>query len=212
MIISKDFTTSVVTLILSSLAVGMISLLVWVFPHFFMQDEIIKNSTAKPLTGLELAGRDLYMSEGCSSCHTQMVRPLEPEIMRYGRASTEEQDIYEHPNLWGSKRTGPDLANVGLKYTDQWHAIHLKRPRDVIPRSIMPPYPWLFYKRIDGEELAARMKTLKSLGVPYTDFDIAKARLDVDGRTQADALISYLQSLGRKSNSEVIGDTVESEE
>lgn len=208
---TKDFTTSVITLAISSLAVGMISLMVLVFPHFFLQDEAIARSKAKPLKPLELAGRDIYMSEGCSYCHSQMVRPLEAEIMRYGKPTTEEQDIYEHPHLWGSKRTGPDLSNVGPKYSAQWHAIHLKRPQDVIPRSIMPPYPWLFHQLIDGEELAARMETLRDLGVPYTDYDIARARLDVDGRTKADALISYLLSLGRDPDSVVLGDTVESQ-
>ena len=210
---TKDFSASVITLAVSSLAVGMISLLVWVVPNFFMQDEIREKSKAQPLKPLELAGRDIYMSEGCSYCHSQMVRSLEAEIMRYGPAVTQERDIYEHPNLWGSKRTGPDLSNVGLKYSAQWHAIHLKRPQDVIPRSIMPAYPWLFHQTIDGEDVVARMEALKKLGVPYTDYDIARARLDIDGRTKADALIAYLMILGRRDKDAVVlGDMVESQE
>ncbi|MGF1727496.1 cbb3-type cytochrome c oxidase subunit II [Photobacterium nomapromontoriensis] len=193
---SKDFTQSVFILIISTIAVAGFSLLSWVVPNIFMAHDLAKISQAKPLTALELEGRDIYISEGCHVCHTQMVRPLEAEILRSGRANKEADDIYEFPNLWGSKRTGPDLTNLGRKYTDQWHLIHLINPRDVVPTSIMPSYPWLFDQILDGDVIADKMRVLRTLGVPYTDSDIDGARLEVVGRTRGEALISYLQSLG----------------
>jgi cytochrome c oxidase cbb3-type subunit 2 len=125
-----------------------------------------------------------------------MVRPLEPEIKRNGRANQESDDIYEFPNLWGSKRTGPDLTNLGRKYSDQWHAIHLIDPRRVVPTSIMPAYPWLFEQVLSGDTITGKMQTLRALGVPYSDDEIANARLEVRGKTKGEALIRYLQSLG----------------
>lgn len=196
MVFSKDFTQSVFILIITTIAVAAFSLLSWVIPNIFMAHDLAKISHAKPLTALELAGRDIYISEGCHVCHTQMVRPLEAEILRSGRASKEADDIYEFPNLWGSKRTGPDLTNLGRKYSDQWHLIHLINPRDVVPTSIMPSYPWLFDQVLDGDVIADKMRVLRMLGVPYTDADIDGARLEIVGRTHGEALIHYLQSLG----------------
>ncbi|MCY9872630.1 cbb3-type cytochrome c oxidase subunit II [Vibrio barjaei] len=193
---SADFTKSVFILIVSTIVVASFSILVWVLPNLLRTPELVANSTAKPLTAIQVAGRDIYISEGCHVCHTQMVRPLEPEIKRNGRANQEPDDIYEFPNLWGSKRTGPDLTNLGRKYSDQWHLIHLIDPRRVVPTSIMPAYPWLFEQVLTGDDITEKMETLRFLGVPYTDDEIANARLQVRGKTKGEALIHYLQSLG----------------
>ena len=200
---SKGFTHSIVILILTTVVVASFSLLVWVVPSIVRGDDIAKGSLAMPLTPLELAGRDIYISEGCHVCHTQMVRPLEPEVKRNGRPNKEADDIYEFPNLWGSKRTGPDLTNLGRKYSDQWHAIHLIDPRKVVPTSIMPAYPWLFEQTISGDDISDKMETLRILGVPYTDQEIGDARLQVRGKTKGEALIRYLQSLGKDTSQEV---------
>ncbi|WP_139684207.1 cbb3-type cytochrome c oxidase subunit II [Vibrio tasmaniensis] len=200
---SKDFTHSIVILILTTIVVASFSLLVWVVPSIVRGDDIAKGSLAMPLTPLELAGRDIYISEGCHVCHTQMVRPLEPEVKRNGRPNKEADDIYEFPNLWGSKRTGPDLTNLGRKYSDQWHAIHLIDPRKVVPTSIMPAYPWLFEQTLSGDDISDKMETLRILGVPYTDQEIGDARLQVRGKTKGEALIRYLQSLGKDTSQEV---------
>ncbi|WP_221072233.1 cbb3-type cytochrome c oxidase subunit II [Vibrio alfacsensis] len=200
---SKDFTHSVVILIITTVAVASFSLAVWVVPNILRTDDIAKGSLAKPLTAIELAGRDIYISEGCHVCHTQMVRPLDPEVKRNGRPNLESDDIYEFPNLWGSKRTGPDLTNLGRKYSDQWHVLHLVDPRQVIPTSIMPAYPWLFEQTLSGDAIGDKMETLRFLGVPYTDQEISDARLQVRGRTKGEALIRYLQSLGQDTAQEV---------
>ncbi|HDM8221181.1 TPA: cbb3-type cytochrome c oxidase subunit II [Vibrio campbellii] len=200
---SKDFTHSVIILIITTVVVASFSLAVWVVPNILRTDDIAKGSLAKPLTALELAGRDIYISEGCHVCHTQMVRPLEPETKRNGRANKESDDIYEFPNLWGSKRTGPDLTNLGRKYSDQWHVLHLIDPRQVIPTSIMPAYPWLFEQTLSGDAIGDKMETLRILGVPYTDQEISDARLQVRGKTKGEALIRYLQSLGQDTAQEV---------
>ncbi|MEZ8023898.1 cbb3-type cytochrome c oxidase subunit II [Vibrio sp. 10N.222.51.C8] len=200
---SKDFTHSIVILILTTVVVASFSLLVWVVPSIVRGDDIAKGSLAMPLTPIELAGRDIYISEGCHVCHTQMVRPLEPEVKRNGRPNQEADDIYEFPNLWGSKRTGPDLTNLGRKYSDQWHAIHLIDPRKVVPTSIMPSYPWLFEQTLTGDDISAKMEVLRTLGVPYTDQEIGDARLQVRGKTKGEALIRYLQSLGKDTSQEV---------
>ncbi|OBT30737.1 cbb3-type cytochrome c oxidase subunit II [Vibrio splendidus] len=200
---SKDFTHSIVILILTTVVVASFSLLVWVVPSIVRGDAIAKGSLAMPLTPIELAGRDIYISEGCHVCHTQMVRPLEPEVKRNGRPNKEADDIYEFPNLWGSKRTGPDLTNLGRKYSDQWHVIHLIDPRKVIPTSIMPSYPWLFEQTLTGDDISAKMEVLRTLGVPYTDQEIGDARLQVRGKTKGEALIRYLQSLGKDTSQEV---------
>ena len=200
---SKDFTQSVWILIITTVVVASFSLLVWVVPNIVRTAHIAEGSLAKPLTALELAGRDIYISEGCHVCHTQMVRPLDPEVKRNGRPNQEADDIYEFPNLWGSKRTGPDLTNLGRKYSDQWHVIHLINPRQVVPTSIMPAYPWLFEQTLSGDDIGDKMKTLRTLGVPYTDREISEARLQVRGKTKAEALIRYLQSLGKDTAQEV---------
>ena len=200
---SKDFTHSVIILIITTAVVASFSLVVWVVPNILRTDDIAKGSLAKPLTALELAGRDIYISEGCHAGHTQMVRPLEPEIKRNGRANQESDDIYEFPNLWGSKRTGPDLTNLGRKYSDQWHVLHLIDPRQVVPTSIMPAYPWLFEQTLSGNAIGNKMETLRTLGVPYTDQEISDARLQIRGKTKAEALIRYLQSLGQDTAQEV---------
>ncbi len=149
-----------------------------------------------PLPALALAGRDLYIRDGCHVCHTQMVRPLRAETERYGHYSVAGESVYEHPFLWGSKRTGPDLARVGARYSDDWHRTHLLDPRDVVPESNMPAFPWLAQSPVDGAGLPARMRALRMVGVPYGDEDIAGAEAAVTGKTEMDAMIAYLQQLG----------------
>jgi cytochrome c oxidase cbb3-type subunit II len=146
-------------------------------------------------TPLQVAGRDVYIREGCYNCHSQMVRSLHEEVLRYGPASTAGESVWDHPFQWGSKRTGPDLARVGGRYSDEWHRIHLRRPRDVVPESNMPGYPWLEQRRLDGNEVAAMMRALSRVGVPFDEDAIAAAPAAVEGRTQMDALIAFLQSL-----------------
>ncbi len=149
-----------------------------------------------PLPPLALAGRDLYIRDGCHVCHTQMVRPLRAETERYGHYSVAGESVYEHPFLWGSKRTGPDLARVGGRYSDDWHRTHLMNPRDVVPESNMPAFPWLAKSQVDGASLPTHMRALRTVGVPYTDDDIAGAPAAVEGKTEMDAMIAYLQQLG----------------
>ena len=149
-----------------------------------------------PLPPLALAGRDLYIRDGCHVCHTQMVRPLRAETERYGHYSVAGESVYEHPFLWGSKRTGPDLARVGGRYSDDWHRTHLMNPRDVVPESNMPAFPWLAKSQVDGASLPAHMRALRAVGVPYSDEDIAGAPAAVEGKTEMDAMIAYLQQLG----------------
>jgi len=150
----------------------------------------------RPLTALELEGRDVYMREGCVGCHSQMVRPLRAETERYGHYSVAGEYVYDHPFLWGSKRTGPDLARVGGRYSDAWHREHLIDPRSVVPESNMPGFPWLAERTLDGADTGTKMEGLRSLGVPYTDEAIDGAQAAVDGRTEMEALIAYLQQLG----------------
>ena len=199
--LNKDFTQSVFILIVSIFVVASFSFLVWVLPNVLTASELQKRSTAIPLTPSQLAGRDVYISEGCHVCHTQMVRPLMAEITRYGPPSKQEHDIYEYPNLWGSKRTGPDLANLGRKYSDRWHEMHLKNPRNVVPTSIMPSFSWLFESVLEGEDIQDKMRALRILGVPYSDEQISNARLEIRGRTRGEVLISYLQQMGLTSAS-----------
>ena len=200
--LSKDFTQSLAILIIATTVVASFSILVLVVPNLVRTDEIRAISLAKPLTAIEVAGRDVYISEGCHVCHTQMVRNIEPEVKRDGRANKEADDIYEFPNLWGSKRTGPDLTNLGRKYSVQWQRLHLINPRQVVPTSLMPTYSWLFEQVLTGDEIEAKIRVLQGLGVPYTDNDIEGARLAVKGITKGDALIQYLQSLGRDTASD----------
>lgn len=150
----------------------------------------------KPLTPLQLTGRDIYIREGCTVCHSQMIRPLRAEVERYGHYSVAGELVYDHPFVFGSKRTGPDLARVGGLYSDDWHRAHLFDPRSVVPGSNMPAYPWLFENAIDTDVLPKKLAALRAVGVPYTDDDIATAADGLEGRTEADAVIAYLQQLG----------------
>jgi cytochrome c oxidase cbb3-type subunit 2 len=150
----------------------------------------------KPYEALNLAGRDVYVREGCYNCHSQMVRPFQSETERYGPYSLAGESVYDHPFQFGSKRTGPDLARVGGRYSDDWHRVHLANPRDVVPESNMPGYPWLAKATVDGNLVARKMGVLRMEGVPYTDADIAGAAAAVEGKTELDALIAYLQGLG----------------
>ncbi|WP_147651955.1 cytochrome-c oxidase, cbb3-type subunit II [Vulcaniibacterium gelatinicum] len=151
----------------------------------------------KPYPALELAGRDVYVREGCYNCHSQMVRTLRFETERYGHYSLAGESVYDRPFQWGSKRTGPDLARVGGRYSDDWHRVHLINPRDVVPESNMPSFPWLAEREVDGAQVAERMRALQALGDPYTDQEIAQAPAAVAGKTELDAIVAYLQGLGR---------------
>lgn len=173
--------------------------LVEIVPQFFIENNHKPIAGLKPLGPIELEGRDIYIREGCHVCHTQMVRPLRAEVERYGHYSMAQESVYDHPFLWGSKRTGPDLARVGGdRYSDEWHRAHLYNPRSVVPASIMPAYPWLFDNVVTGEYTARKMEALRSVGVPYTDEDIDNApKPFVGGRVkEIDALVAYLQQLG----------------
>ncbi|AZZ45207.1 cytochrome-c oxidase, cbb3-type subunit II [Stutzerimonas zhaodongensis] len=150
----------------------------------------------KPYTALQLEGRDIYIREGCVGCHSQMIRPFRAETERYGHYSVAGESVYDHPFLWGSKRTGPDLARVGGRYSDDWHRAHLYNPRNVVPESKMPSYPWLVEDTLSGQDTAAKMKALRTVGVPYSEEDIAAAGDAVKGKTEMDALVAYLQVLG----------------
>jgi cytochrome c oxidase cbb3-type subunit II len=183
-----------IVLILIVVAIGG---LVEIVPLFFQKSTTQPVEGLKPYTALQLAGRDIYTREGCYNCHSQMIRPFRAETLRYGHYSVAGEFVYDHPFQWGSKRTGPDLQRVGGKYSDEWHRIHLNNPRDVVPESNMPAYTWLEKSAVDGDGLPAHMKALRAVGVPYTDAQIAAASADVKGKTELDALIAYLQSLGR---------------
>ena len=161
------------------------------------QDQIIEPSEGiEPYPALQLAGRDVYVREGCYGCHSQQVRPFRSETERYGPYSVAGESVYDRPFQWGSKRTGPDLHRVGGRYSDDWHRIHLIRPQDVVPESNMPGYPWLMNKTVDGDVIADRMRALQRLGDPYSNEDIAGAAEAVEGKTEMDAVIAYLQGLG----------------
>jgi len=182
-----------IVLILLVIAVGGA---VEIVPLFFQKSTTQAVPGVKPYTALQLAGRDVYLREGCYNCHSQMIRPFRAETLRYGHYSVAGEFVYDHPFQWGSKRTGPDLHRVGGRYSDEWHRIHLANPRDVVPESNMPAYPWLEKDTVDAAGMAPRMKALRAVGVPYTDAEIDKAGADVKGRTEMEALIAYLQSLG----------------
>ncbi len=170
--------------------------LVEIVPLFFAKDTNTPVEGLMPLKALQLEGRDIYIREGCHVCHTQMVRPFRAETERYGPYSVAGESVYEHPFLWGSKRTGPDLARVGGRYSNEWHRAHLYNPRDVVPESIMPSYPWLFEDKVDGRDTPKKMEALRMVGVPYTDDDIEGAKAAVDGKPEIEALVAYLQQLG----------------
>ena len=171
--------------------------LVEIVPLFFQKSTTQPLEGVKPLTALQLAGRDIYIREGCYNCHSQMIRPFRAETLRYGHFSVAGEFVYDHPFQWGSKRTGPDLARVGGKYSDEWHRIHLNNPRDVVPESNMPAYVWLEKSQVNAETIGSHMGALRTVGVPYTDAEIAKGAADVKGKSEMDALVAYLQSMGR---------------
>jgi cytochrome c oxidase cbb3-type subunit II len=170
--------------------------LVEIVPLFFQKSTTEPIPGLKPYTALQVAGRDIYVREGCYNCHSQMIRPFRAETLRYGPYSVAGESVYDHPFQWGSKRTGPDLARVGGKYSDEWHRIHLTNPRDVVPESNMPAYSWLEKNTVDADSLPNHMKGLRTLGAPYSDEEIAKASEDVKGKSELDAVIAYLQVLG----------------
>ncbi len=165
-------------------------------PLFIQAHAVKPELGVRPYDALRLAGKDVYVREACYQCHSQMIRTLRFEVERYGPYSTVAESVYDRPFQWGSKRTGPDLARVGGKYSDEWHRLHLLRPRDLVPESNMPNYPWLAERELDGDDLQARMRALRRLGDPYTDRDIEDAPDAVKGRTELDALVAYLQGLG----------------
>ena len=168
-----------------------------IVPLMFQAEAIKPLPGVKPYPALQLAGRDVYVREGCYNCHSQMIRTLRFETERYGHYSLAGESVYDRPFQWGSKRTGPDLARVGGRYSDDWHRVHLTDPRAVVPESNMPSFPWLQENLVEGEQVATRMKALQRLGDPYTDEDIAKAADDVAGKSELDAVVAYLQALGK---------------
>lgn len=182
-----------IVMILLVLAIGG---LVEIVPLFFQRSTTEPIEGVHPRTPLQQAGFDIYLREGCYGCHSQMIRPFRSETLRYGHYSVAGESVYDHPFQWGSKRTGPDLARVGGKYSDEWQRIHLNNPRDVVPESNMPAYSWLATSKVDVDALPGHLKALRSVGVPYTDAQIASAADEVRGKTEMEALIAYLQGLG----------------
>lgn len=182
-----------IVLILLTVAVGG---LVEIVPLFFQRSTTQPVEGLKPYTALQLAGRDVYIREGCYNCHSQMIRPFRAETLRYGPYSVAGEFVYDHPFQWGSKRTGPDLHRVGGKYSDEWHRVHMINPRDLVPESNMPAYPWLATAALDPATMAPRMNALRTIGVPYSDAEIAGAAEAVKGATELDAVVAYLQVLG----------------
>jgi cytochrome c oxidase cbb3-type subunit 2 len=186
-------TSLMVLLVLLVVSVGG---LVEIVPLFFQRSTTEPVAGLKPYPALQLAGRDIYVREGCYNCHSQMIRPLRAETERYGHYSVAGEFVYDRPFQWGSKRTGPDLARVGGRYSDQWHRIHLNNPRDVVPESNMPGYPWLEKTAVDASSIQRKFEVLRMLGHPYSEADIAEAPKALEGKTEQDALIAYLQGLG----------------
>jgi cytochrome c oxidase cbb3-type subunit 2 len=170
--------------------------LVEIVPLYFQKSMTEPVKGVKPYTPLQLTGRDIYLREGCYNCHSQMIRPFRAETERYGHYSVAGEFVYDHPFQWGSKRTGPDLARVGGRYSDDWHRVHLSSPRDVVPESNMPGYPWLAKTPASAGDIQDKMKALRRVGVPYSDAEIAKAPDELKGRTEQDALVAYLQNMG----------------
>jgi cytochrome c oxidase cbb3-type subunit 2 len=183
-------------LIILVLLVVSVGGLVEIVPLFFQRSTTEPVTGLKPYTALQLTGRDVYIREGCNNCHSQMIRPFRAETERYGHYSVAGESVYDHPFLWGSKRTGPDLARVGGRYGDEWHRIHLTNPRDVVPESNMPAYPWLAKSPADASHIVRKFEVLHMLGVPYTPQDIKGAKAELEGKTELDAVIAYLQVLG----------------
>ena len=191
-VVEKNLTWMVVLIILVVAVGGLVEIVPLYFQH--STTEPVKG--LKPYTALQLTGRDVYIREGCNNCHSQMIRPFRAETERYGPYSVAGEFVYDHPFLWGSKRTGPDLARVGARYSDDWHRVHLENPRDVVPESNKPAYPWLAKTEADAGSIRAKMRALRTLGVPYTDDDIAKGPEELKGKSEEDALVAYLQNLG----------------
>jgi cytochrome c oxidase cbb3-type subunit 2 len=185
--------TLLIVLVILVVAIGG---LVEIVPLYFQRSVTEAVKGIKPYEPLRLVGRDIYIREGCYNCHSQMIRPFRAETLRYGHYSVAGEFVYDHPFQWGSKRTGPDLARVGTRYSDEWHRVHFNNPRDVVPESNMPAYPWFARTGVDDVDIQRRMKALKSIGVPYTDEEIAKAPEALKGKTELDAVIAYLQGLG----------------
>ncbi len=188
--------TNIFWMILLTVLVISVGALVEIVPLFFQKSTTEPIAGLKPYSALQLAGRDIYQREGCMSCHSQMIRPFRAETERYGHYSVAGEFVYDHPFQWSSKRTGPDLARVGGRYGDEWHRVHMINPRDVVPESIMPGYPWLEGAPLDGEGIQKRMRVLRTLGLPYTDEEINQALAQVQDKTEMDAMIAYLQGLG----------------
>ena len=171
--------------------------LVEIVPLFFQRSTTQAIEGVKPLEPLQLIGRDIYVREGCYNCHAQMIRPFHAEVLRYGHYSVAGEFVYDHPFQWGSKRTGPDLHRVGGKYNDEWHRVHLNNPRDLVPESNMPAYSWLESAPLEPATVQPKMRALRAVGVPYSDAEITAAPAQLEGKTEMDAVIAYLQSLGR---------------
>ncbi len=188
--------TSTGLLVLLIILVISIGGLVEIVPLFFMKSTTKPVEGLKPYDALRLTGRDIYVRESCMVCHSQMIRPFRAETERYGHYSVAGEFVYDRPFQWGSKRTGPDLARVGGRYSDEWHRAHLINPRDVVPESIMPGYPWLAENKLDTSDIRRKMQVLRRLGAPYTDEEIANAPAMLEGKTEMDALVAYLQGLG----------------
>lgn len=191
-VIEKNIGLMIVLIILT-ISVGAI---VQIVPLFFQHSTTEPVEGLEPYSPLELVGRDIYVREGCYVCHSQMIRPFRAEVERYGHYSLASEFVYDRPFQWGSKRTGPDLHRVGGRYSDEWHRVHLINPRDVVPESIMPGYPWLQTAELDDSDIQKKMKVLRTLGAPYTDEQIEKASEKLEGKTEMDAIIAYLQDLG----------------
>ena len=183
-------------MIILVIAVISVGGLVQIVPLFFQDSLTEPVAGLKPYSALRLEGRDIYVREGCYVCHSQMIRPFRAETERYGHYSVAGEFVYDRPFQWGSKRTGPDLHRVGGRYSDEWHRVHMSNPRDVVPESIMPGYPWLAENMLDGSDILTKMETLRILGAPYTDAEIEAAPQTLEGKTELDALIAYLQGLG----------------
>ncbi|GLR13623.1 cytochrome-c oxidase, cbb3-type subunit II [Chitinimonas prasina] len=194
--IQKLIEENVAYLIVFTLLIISVAMLVEILPLMFSKSTTQPTPGVKPYNALQLAGRDVYIREGCYNCHSQMIRPFRAETERYGHYSVAGESVYDHPFQWGSKRTGPDLARVGGRYSDEWHVVHLTNPRDVVPESNMPAFPWLAVNKVDPAKVQAGMTALTKVGVPYTKEEIAKAPEMVEGKTEMDAVVAYLQGLG----------------
>ena len=184
-------------LIVFTFLVISVGLLIEIVPLFFTKAVTEPTPGVKPYTALQVAGRDVFVREGCYNCHSQMIRPFRAETERYGHYSVGGESVYDHPFQWGSKRTGPDLARVGGRYSDEWHRLHLLNPRDVVPESNMPAFPWLARNKVDADQVIRHMEGLRAIGTPYTDEDFAKAAEELKNKSEMDAVIAYLQGLGR---------------